>query len=53
MAKIENSHRTPQISQNQGPYLLSIFNENYNNFLLYLVFLGTNGPSFKDQEVTV
>ena len=38
MTEIKNSHRAIQISQNlkSRAYILSIFNENYNYFLLYL-----------------
>ena len=39
-------------TQKSKPYLLSIFNEKYNYFLLYLVFfLAKKGPKLKDQEV--
>ena len=34
------------------PYLLSIFNENYHNFLLYLGFFGYKGAQCQKQEVT-
>ena len=45
MTKIKNSHQNNSKSK---PYLLSIFNENYNNFLLYLsFFLVQMGPVSK------
>ena len=54
MIKIQNSCQVIQINQNQGPisFQFSMKTIITLTFALFGVFLGTKGPSVKDQEVT-
>ena len=53
LAKIINSDRVIQISQKQGPISFQFSIKTLIAFCSIWDFLGTNGPSVKDQDVTV